>query len=361
MRTLDLPLSVIRHSLPLVAVLCCAAVATRADDVAHTVNTAAGERRFEFIELHMGSPVQIVLYAATEEAAEAASREAFARVAAIDAALSDYRPDSELMLLCRNAVPGEPQPASDDLLNVLTRAQEISHATDGAFDVTVGPLVQLWRASRKSKTLPTPDELAAARDRVGWESYQVDLEARTVTLLKSDMQIDFGGIATGYAADAALAVLSDHGIRSAMVNASGDIVVSDAPPGRDGWRVAIAPLKSDSHANPEFTTLVNRAVTTSGDAYQFVEIDGERYAHIVDPSTGLGLRTRCSATVMADDCMTADAWATALCILGHDAGLTAVASEPGAQARLSIINQDGNLETHASPEFPAAAVNSCLE
>ncbi|MBL9125524.1 MAG: FAD:protein FMN transferase, partial [Planctomycetaceae bacterium] len=186
--------------------------------------------RYDFTEKHMGVPVKIVLYAPDEAAANAAAQAAYARFAQLDKVLSDYDPESELMRLCRRAGTPEPTPVSGDLWKVLRRSQELARATDGAFDVTVGPLVRLWRRSRREKELPSPKLLAEALAATGFESLVLHEDARAVALLKPGMRLDLGGIGMGYAVDEAMQVLEHHGIRRALIDASGDILASAPPP-----------------------------------------------------------------------------------------------------------------------------------
>lgn len=271
--------------------------------------------RFEVKSVHMGTEWRIVLYALNQRSAETATQAAFARVKELDEVMSDYNPESELMaLLAKNdAEPGKPLPAGDDLIRVLGHAQEVAGKCDGAFDVTVGPLVKLWRAARKSKELPKADELKAAKELVGYKLLTVDTKAKTVTLAKGGMRLDLGGIGKGFAADVALEVLKKQGISSALVAASGDITVSDAPPGKDAWVVDIAPIGKGMPARR--VKLVNASVSTSGDLFQFVEIGGVRYSHVLDPKTGLGLTGRRSATVVAAKGWQADALTKAASVL----------------------------------------------
>jgi thiamine biosynthesis lipoprotein len=296
--------------------------------------------RFTFVEPHMGTRFRIVLYAPDEGTAHKASRAAFDRVAALDACMSDYKADSELMRLCAKA-GGKPVPVSDELFFVLSRAQELARRSDGAFDVTVGPVVRLWRRARRTQQLPDPDKLAQARALVGYKNVRLDARAHTVQLLKPGMLLDLGGIAKGYAADEALAVLAKHGVTRALVAAGGDIAVSAAPPGEAGWKVAIAPLPNDEAAPGPYMLLENAAVSTSGDAEQFVEIDGKRYSHIVDPRTGLGLVGRMSATVVARNGISADSMTKVVAVLGAEKGFPIIESVPGASARLERKDDRG--------------------
>lgn len=324
--------------------LVAAALSAQASDVRQT--------RFEFSEPHMGTLFRIVLYAPEAGAATQASRVAFARIAALDDAMTDYRADSELMRLCRQA-GGPPVKVSDDLFRVLTAAQESARQSGGAFDVTVGPAVRLWRQARRSHRLPDPERLGQAAKLVGYERIRLDPAAQTVQLLERGMLLDLGGIAKGYAADAALAVLKQFGISRALVVGGGDIAAGDAPPGKEGWTIGIAPLESPSSPPKRFVLLHNAAISTSGDAEQHVEIGGVRYSHIVDPRTGQALTGRRSATVIAPDCTTSDALATAVCVLGPERGVALIDSMPGTSVLL-VVQESSGQHTYES-KFPAPA------
>ena len=281
----------------------------------------AALQRHEYAQLHMGVQARLIVYAPNAELAATAAKAAYARVAELEDIASDYRPTSELMCLCAKAGQG-PVKVSEELFTLLAHAQGVSRRSDGAFDVTVGPYVQLWRAARKSKQLPSPQALDEARQRVGWQRVKLDTSERTVELTTPGMRLDLGGIAKGYAGDEALRVLREHGVRSALFEAGGDIVVSDAPPGKKGWAVEVV---GDESAKQRIVEVANRGISTSGDTEQFVEIDGVRYSHVVDPRTGLGLTQRYAATVIARDGISSDALSTAACVLGEN-GRTIVKS-----------------------------------
>ena len=279
----------------------------------------------------MGTMFGITLYASNSTIAKRAAEAAFARVAELDRMMTDYDPQSELMQLCRRPA-GVPVKVSGELFDVLQRAQHISEISEGAFDVTVGPYVHLWRTARKSRILPSPEEIAAARKVIGYQKVQLDLRNRTVTLAVPGMKLDLGGIGKGYAADAALKVLRGLGIRSALVAASGDLAIGDPPPGRAGWTVAVASIVATESAPAKMLLLQNVGVSTSGDAEQFVEIGGVRYSHIVDPRTGIGLTDRIQTTVIARDGTRSDALAKVVCVLGATRGLETVDALPDAAA-----------------------------
>ena len=268
-------------------------------------------RKFEAVEPHMGTLFRIAVYAPDRAAARAATNAAFARVKYLDEALSDYNPDSELMRLTRHPAM-EWTPVSTDLFHILEVSQRLARDSGGAFDVTCGPIVRLWREARKTRRLPTQDAIAEALSRSGYKHLLLDKERRAVRLDMTGMQLDLGAIAKGYAADEALKVLSRRGLKRAMVAASGDIAMSGAPPGAKGWRILIEP----SEPTQQVLILRNAAVSTSGDRNQFVEIAGTRYSHIVDARTGMALTESRGVTVVARRGIDADSLATAACIPG---------------------------------------------
>jgi thiamine biosynthesis lipoprotein len=306
----------------------------------HSHDTRIGLRRFEFEETHMASPFNIVLYSTDETTARRASREAYDRIAKLDAILSDYNPESELSRLSRSA-GGPALPVSSDLFEVLKRSKAIWERSGGAFDVTIAPVGRLWRRARRDHKLPDRDRLEQARALVGSDKLALDPAARTVRLLKPGMKLDAGGIAKGYAAQAALDVLKAAGIKQALVAGAGDIALGDPPPGARGWKVAIAPLERGQPEALRTLLLSNAAVSTAGDAERFVTIDGHRYSHIINPATGLGVEDRASVTVVAADGATADALETTVYVLGPERGLELVDLTPGASAIFFRLTKDG--------------------
>lgn len=298
----------------------------------------------------MGVAWSITVFAADQAAGREAIAAAFAEAERIERVLSDYDPASELSRLSAAAPTPHPVPVSDDLWSVLVAADAMQRLSGGAFDLTVGPLTSLWRRSRRSGHLPRPDRLAAARDAVGWQHVTLDAERRTAALSRPGMRLDAGGIGMGYAIDRVLEVLADRGIASAMVDASGDVAVSGPPPGSAGWRVRVDAIPG---ADDGGTLLLSHAaVTTSGDARQFVEIDGRRYSHIVDPRSGIGVDGPAAVTVIAADCTTADALATAANVLGPEQGRSLVARLPGAAARFFWLDGE-TARTLVTPGWPA--------
>jgi thiamine biosynthesis lipoprotein len=306
--------------------------------------------RHEYTERHMGVDVTLTLYAATDTAANDAAALAFARISALNRIFSDYDPESEAMRLCRDAQPGQAVPVSSELFTVLKASQELSVRSDGAFDVTIGPVVKLWRRARRQKELPDPQLLSEARQLVDFRQISLDAPKQTVRLSRSGLQLDFGGIAKGYAAQEALKTLQAGGISRALVAIAGDIAAGDPPPDQSGWKIGLAAFDQSAGHPKQWLRLANAAVSTSGDAFQFVEIAGTRYSHIVDPKTGLGLTRRSSVTVIAPNGLTADGVDTAATLLGPERGLKLIAETPGAAGLVTTLDGD-RLETHTTENF----------
>ena len=274
--------------------------------------------RFEYSQVHMGLSVRVVLYAPDEEAAREAASAAFARVAALDRAMSDYRPDSEISEVARRAPA--PVSVSPDVFRVVVRAIEVARETDGAFDPTAAPLVALWRDARATGRLPARAAIDAARALTGWRGVELDHARQTIRLSTPGMRLDLGGVAKGYILQAALDALHGVGIRAALLEAGGDIVAGDAPPGAAGWRIetseVVLPVGTQNDLRGRFRVVANTALATSGPSAQFVEIDGVRYSHVVDPRTGWALTSGVTAHVTASDAALADALATAATVAG---------------------------------------------
>ncbi len=308
--------------------------------------------RYEYDFAAMGMKYHLVVYGPDQQTVAPAIEQAEARVRQLDRIMSDYNTESELSQLCEHSGPGRPVRLSPELYEVLDRSLELARETEGAFDVTVGPVIQLWRTARRAKKLPPPEQLANACQRVGWQAIHLDPQYRTAELSRSEIQIDLGGIAAGYACDSVLEVLRSHGLPLALIDASGDIVVGDPPPDRVGWKVTVAGLSGGTDDPGSRTVLLrNAAITTSGDARQFVEIQGRRYSHIVDPKTGLGLSRRSSTTVIAPTGWQADSYATAVNVLGAQLGIPWIEQHPGCSV-LTIEMQDGVEVRTESSGFP---------
>jgi thiamine biosynthesis lipoprotein len=283
-----------------------------------TACVASGEREsalelYRFEAPAMGTLFRCSVFAPDEGQAREAWEAAIARVLELERVASDYDAGSELRRLCERPV-GEWTVVSVDLMRLLRRSKEICELTGGAFDPTVGPYVRLWRRARRSGALPEAERIESVASSVGMEL--VELGEGRVRLLAEGMRLDLGGIAKGDALDEAMRVMRDRGLGRALLDGGGDVLVGAPPPDCSGWVIAVRPLGAEG---PAWAVSVHdRAVATSGDASQSVEVDGERYSHIIDPRTGLALSGARAATVIAPSGATADALASALCVMGKD-------------------------------------------
>ena len=298
----------------------------------------------------MGTNVRIVLYAGDGAAADALAAAAFSRIAALEDRLSDYRESSELMALCR-AAGGPPVAVSGDLFTVLSAAQGFAAGTEGAFDVTIGPVSRVWRHARATGDLPEAARLADAQRLVGYRKMELSAGPRTVRLAERGMLLDLGGIAKGFAAGEALALLAGRGARHAIVAIGGDVAAGEAPPGLPGWEIGVAPLGPGRGPSLPPLRLRFAAISSSGDAEQFLDAGGKHFSHIVNPITGSAATGRRGVTVMAPNGMTADALATAVKVLGATRGLVAVDRIEGAAA-LVVEETPQGVREYRSKRWP---------
>lgn len=300
----------------------------------------------------MGTQIRWVLYAENEEKADSVSAVVSERIDELNRNLSDYLEDSELNQLGRKGF--EMVRVGDDLYRILKAATEISRMTEGAFDVTVGPLTKLWRKVRNIKILPNSTEMAKAKQRVGYGLVHFPGPG-LVQLKAKGMQLDLGGIGKGFAADEIIEIFESHGIHSALVDLGGDIRVSDPPPERAHWVIAFSYIDQNGTEQLQKVNLKKGAVATSGDRYQFIEIDGVRYSHIIDPRTGMALNDRVQVTVIAKDATTADAFASACGVLGFDEVKERFNEWPSLEVFITNQSQKGYRQWK-SPGFEACLI-----
>lgn len=272
----------------------------------------SAQKRFEFSHPQMGTMFRVVIYASDSILAQNATKKAFARLDELNLTLSDYREDSEVNTLCRTAGCGQHIKVSTDLWNMLQKSVKAAKLSDGNFDVTIGPLTQLWRRMKRQKQLPTPAQISEAKTKIGIEKILFNTKNQSVMLVIKGMRLDFGGIGKGFAEDEMMKILKKNGIKSALIEAGGNIVVSNAPTDSPvGWEIFI---------NKEKYFLKNCGVSTSGDAYQFVEIEGKKYAHILDPKTGIGYAEPHQVSIIANDGTKSDWISTALYLMPKEEG-----------------------------------------
>ena len=300
-------------------------------------------------------PVTIQVVAASDREAHEATEAAFAAMSQVNNLMNGYLAGSEISRLNRSG--GALVHVSSQTEYVLRRSIYFGEVTGGAFDVTAGPVIRLWKRvieDAKEKDgrevkLPDAKELEAARKLVGYRN--LDVGENTAQLKLPGMSVDLGGIAKGYAVDKAVEALKAHGITSALVDAGGDGYALGTRPDGTAWRVGIQDPRGEEGARLRPVVLLsNMAYATSGDYVQYVDIGGVRYTHIVDPRTGEPARQAASATVVAGDCTTADALATGVSVLGPADGLAAIRKVPGVEVMVISV-KDGKLEVVTSAGF----------
>jgi len=271
-------------------------------------------QRYSFEKGMMGSPFKLVFYAGTDSLAQIAADSAFRRIERLNEVMSDYRDGSEINKLSATSGEGIWVPVSKELFDILAVSQDISAKTEGVFDVTLGPVVQMWRHATRKGIFPERKEIDQALSKTGYRKMELNAVSQKVLLKQKGMRLDIGGLGKGFAAEEAMKVLKNFGITSAMMDAGGKIVLTNPPPGTHGWKITIS-NGSDSLRTME---LSNIAVATSGPTYRYMEYNGIRYSHIVDPKTGIGLLFHVRTTVISPDGTVADALATAFSVAGID-------------------------------------------
>ncbi len=296
----------------------------------------------------MGTTWHVVVVGADSAAAEAMRTEIQNVLDRVESRMSNWRPDSELSRL--NASPPGMSAVSAELMAVLRMAEQVWRASDGAFDVTVGPLVGLWGfGPHAARDAPSEEELAAARQRVGMRWLVLHPETLQVERLRA-VEIDLSAIAKGYAVDRVAARLTALGLGDYLVEVGGEVRVSGHNPEGNAWRLGIELPDSIERRIARRMALTSGAVATSGDYRNFIITEAGRRSHTIDPRSGAPVtHALASVTMVAESAMRADAWATALDVLGPERGL-ALARQHGFAA-LFIIRVGDGFDVRMTPSF----------
>lgn len=297
----------------------------------------------------MGAPFTIVFYTDDTLQANHLAKECFKLVDSFVFIFSDYIDSSELCKLSATAGSNSSVNLSPAMFDILVQSKKAFNKSEGAFDITIGPLSKIWRKSRKEKQFPAGENIKTAKKSIGFDKLLLDTQNKKATLTHPGMQLDLGGIAQGYIAQKIIDFLASQQIRHALVNVSGDIAASKAPPGLKGWTVGINIPESAYTLLPRTLLMQNKAVTTSGDVYQFTEHKGKRYSHIIDPRTGYGITNQRNVTAIANDGTTADWLATACSILSVKKAKR-LAAQLGAEILIAEIKK-GKLIFYSTKGF----------
>jgi thiamine biosynthesis lipoprotein len=293
----------------------------------------------------MGTFARVVVVAADRDTANKCIEAAFTEIYKVDDLMSDFKSDSEISKVNRESFRRAIK-VSDSTYEVLKRSVDFSKLTDGAFDVTIGPLVDLFRAAKKTETAPSEEEIAQAKAKVGFEKLILDETNKTVRFAIEGMRLDLGGIGKGYAVDKAFFAAQKAGATGAMVDIGGNIrCFGTAPKGKSHWLIGLQDPKVEKNPKSLFINengrdilltlkLTNESVATSGDYQQFVEINGKRYSHILNPHTGTSAEGLSSVTIITDNATDADALSTAVTVLGVEKGLALIGKLPNTEAIL---------------------------
>ena len=282
----------------------------------------------------MGTKFTIYLYAPDQASASAALDASFEEIERVEEAFSNYRNTSELSRINREAA-AHPVTTDPEVFDFLQTSFDFSRRSDGAFDITVGPLMRAWGFFRGQGHYPTREQLAKARAHVGWQHVKLDFTNRTIRFDEPGVELDPGGIGKGFAVDRVVAVLRDAGIKSALVDAGGSTIYAlGAPPGHDGWTVRV-PLPSDRTRTLSSVSLRDTSLSTSGNYEKFFKLAGHVYCHIMDPRTGEPVQGMLQTTVIAPDATTSDALSTSVFVLGPKASESLLRSS-GATAALWV-------------------------
>ena len=300
----------------------------------------AGKKRVKAdsgYQLVMGTFARVVAVAKDAATGTQCVEAGLAEIRKVDELMSDYSDDSEISRVNSQAAKKAVQ-VSQSTFEVLQKSVEFSKLTDGAFDVTVGPLVDVFHKTQKERVAPTQEQIAQAKAKVGYEKLILDSENRTVRFSVDGMRLDLGGIAKGYGVDKALEAARRRGAVGVMVDIGGDVRCFGEPPeGRDHWRIGLqdpnSAVEGMSAGGLVLTLKVkNAAVATSGDYQQFALIDGKRYSHIMNRKTGMSIEGLSSVTIIADNATDADALATSVSVMGPVKGIALIEKFPNAEA-----------------------------
>jgi thiamine biosynthesis lipoprotein len=278
------------------------------------ITASAQLKRFEFPQIKMGSSFNIIFYHPDSTEANLIAKECYALVDSFNNIFSDYSTTSEVGRLATYSSLNEIK-ISNELFWMIVVSKHAWKRSHKTFDITIGALTQLWRKAKTENRFPSNEEIKQAKDLTGFKNIRYHVFTKTISFKKPGIKLDFGGIVPGYVAQKIIDLLKTKNINSALVDASGDIVASDPPPGKKGWSIAINLPESENEVWDKKLELNNLAVSTSGDVYRYTIHDEKKYSHIIDPRTGYGITSQRNVTVINRSGADADWLAKACSIL----------------------------------------------
>ena len=299
----------------------------------------AQPKEYKDTQFLMDTIIEITAYGPNSEAAVQAAFKEFSRLHEIT---NNFDENSQVSMISKMAGKQKVQ-VDPDLIKMLKRSNELAEMLDGTFDVTIGPLTDLWGIGRKGDFVPTDQEIDKALSLIDYHLLDINETDNTVYLKKVGMKLDLGGVAKGYATDRAIEILKSYGITSALVNAGGDIRVIGNKPDGTPWRIGVQHPRNSDGVIAKLTLTDWDTMESSGDYQRFIMKDGVRYSHILDPRTGKQPRSVTSVTIIINNSTDGDILSTALFILGVDKGLEYLKNFPGVE--VIWVTNDGQVVT----------------
>ena len=322
---------------------------------------------FKKASLSMGTVFEVTIYAADKYIAEKTFNDVFQEINRLDYLMSNYKKESVLSELNKNAST-EPAECNTELASVIEQSLQYSEITDGAFDITIGPLMKKWGFFKKEGRIPGKEELEPILESVSYKNIIIEEKAikslskdlgtvKTVFFKNPGTQIDLGGIGKGYAVDRVTSVLKQNGISSALINFAGNIYTFGTPPGKDSWVIGLQHPRESEGLLGTFE-IKDKAVSTSGDYEKFFTIEGKRYSHIIDPRTGKPVEGIVSVTIVTDNATRADALSTGVFVLGLEKGMALIEKLPDVEGIIIYEDADSKLSTKTSSGMQALFKNN---
>ena len=317
---------------------------------------------FKKAALSMGTVFETTIYAPDKYIAEKTFNDVFQEINRLDYLMSNYKKESVLSELNNNASAG-PVDCNKELSNIIEQSIQYSEITEGAFDITIGPLMKKWGFFKKQGRIPGKEELESVLKSVSYKNIIIEEKAikslaknpitvKKVSFKNTGTQIDLGGIGKGYAVDRVTSVLKQNGINSALINFAGNIYTFGTPPGKDSWVIGLQHPRESEGLLGTFE-IKDKAVSTSGDYEKFFTIEGKRYSHIIDPRTGNPVTGIVSVTIVTDNATRADALSTGVFVLGKEKGMALIEKLPDVEGIIIYENANSKLSTKTSSGMQA--------
>jgi thiamine biosynthesis lipoprotein ApbE len=312
---------------------------------------------FKKAALSMGTLFEVTIYAADKYIAEKTFNDIFQELNRLDYLMSNYKKESVLSQLNKSASAG-PTDCNKELANVIEQSLQYSEITDGAFDITIGPLMKKWGFFKKQGRIPGKEELVSVLESVSYKNIIIEektkkslaknpITTKTVFFKNADTQIDLGGIGKGYAVDRVHSVLKLNGINSALINFAGNIYTFGTPPGKESWVIGLQHPRESEGLLGTFE-IKDKAVSTSGDYEKFFTIEGKRYSHIIDPRTGNPVKGVVSVTIVTGNATRADALSTGVFVLGAEKGMDLIEQLQDVEGIIVYEDANSKLSTKIS-------------